>query len=147
LEALFGQGSRLEPSDSAELWSEVSTVAPMLSTAGCCVWRICPTPSAAPGLVRAVRARIPDAEAFYDWGGGLVWLSLPSTADAGAAVVRAAVREAGGHATLVVAPEDVRAEIPVFEPEPAALTALSKRVKESFDPRAILNPGRVREGL
>jgi glycolate oxidase FAD binding subunit len=35
----------------------------------------------------------------------------------------------------------------VFEPQPPALAALSRRVKEAFDPRHILNPGRMVEGL
>ncbi|MGA8398782.1 MAG: FAD-linked oxidase C-terminal domain-containing protein [Stellaceae bacterium] len=34
----------------------------------------------------------------------------------------------------------------MFEPQPGPLAALSRRVKESFDPRHILNPGRMVEG-
>jgi glycolate oxidase FAD binding subunit len=37
----------------------------------------------------------------------------------------------------------VRAAVPVFQPEPPALAALARRVKESFDPANILNPGRM----
>ena len=40
----------------------------------------------------------------------------------------------GGHATLVRAPAAVRAAMDVFAPEEPALHALTKRVKESFDP-------------
>jgi glycolate oxidase FAD binding subunit len=45
------------------------------------------------------------------------------------------------------ASEDVRRATEVFEPQPAPLAALSARVKESFDPRHILNPGRMYEGV
>ena len=31
----------------------------------------------------------------------------------------------------------------VFEPEPAAIAALTKRVRESFDPPSVLNAGRM----
>jgi glycolate oxidase FAD binding subunit len=31
----------------------------------------------------------------------------------------------------------------VFEPQPPPLAALSRRVKESFDPSDIFNPGRI----
>ena len=48
-----------------------------------------------------------------------------------------------GHATLIRAPETVRASVPVFHPPGAALAALSARVKESFDPRGLFNPGRM----
>ena len=60
---------------------------------------------------------------------------------------RAAVAATGGHATLIRAPADVRATVAVFEPQPGALGELSARVKSAFDPNAILNPGRMVEGV
>ena len=39
-----------------------------------------------------------------------------------------------------------RAAIPVFEPQPAPLAALAARLKEQFDPKGILNPGRMVSG-
>ena len=39
--------------------------------------------------------------------------------------------------------EAVRAAVPVFQPQPAALAALASRVKESFDPKRLFNPGRM----
>ena len=42
---------------------------------------------------------------------------------------------------------DLRAQTNVFQPQPPALAALTKRVKESFDPERILNPGRMHAGL
>jgi glycolate oxidase FAD binding subunit len=85
---------------------------------------------------------------FCDWSGGLIWLAPPPAADAGAAAaIRQAVARHGGHATLMRAPDTVRAAIPVFQPQEAALAALSARVKESFDPLRILNPGRMSPSL
>ncbi|MEO1225897.1 MAG: FAD-linked oxidase C-terminal domain-containing protein, partial [Pseudomonadota bacterium] len=57
--------------------------------------------------------------------------------------VRAAVDGVGGHATLIRALEPVRAAVPVFQPEPEPLAALSRRIKDAFDPKGILNPGRM----
>ena len=48
-----------------------------------------------------------------------------------------------GHATLVRGSAALRQAVPVFEPEPPALAALSARIRESFDPRRILNRGRM----
>ena len=85
-------------------------------------------------------ARSVEAEAFYDWGGGLIWLAAPAGSDAAATTIRAAVKAAGGgHATLFRASEVVRAAVAVFEPQPA----IARRVKEAFDPNGVLNPGRM----
>jgi glycolate oxidase FAD binding subunit len=35
----------------------------------------------------------------------------------------------------------------VFEPQPGALGAVAARVKDSFDPKRILNPGRMVAGV
>jgi glycolate oxidase FAD binding subunit len=48
---------------------------------------------------------------------------------------------------LVRAPAALRASIDVFEPQSAGLRALSKRVKDGFDPRGVLNPGRMWAGV
>jgi len=48
---------------------------------------------------------------------------------------------------LIRAPAAIRATVPVFEPQDAALAALTKRVKESFDPNGVLGPGRMYAGL
>jgi glycolate oxidase FAD binding subunit len=48
---------------------------------------------------------------------------------------------------LVRAPAAVRAKVDVFTPEPAALAALTKRVRNSFDPQGVLNAGRMWAGV
>ncbi len=45
------------------------------------------------------------------------------------------------------APEALRAGLDVMPPEPPALAAIARRVKASFDPDGILNPGRMVAGL
>ena len=41
----------------------------------------------------------------------------------------------------------VRAAVDVFEPQEAGLAGLSKRIKEGFDPKGVLNPGRMWAGV
>jgi glycolate oxidase FAD binding subunit len=103
-------------------------------------------PSATPAAMAAI-ARTFDVAGFYDWAGGLIWLAAPADGDGGAAAIRAAIAPIGGHATLIRAPDALRAAVPVFEPEPAALAALTRRVKDSFDPKHVLNPGRMHRGV
>jgi len=52
----------------------------------------------------------------------------------------------GGHATLVRAADEVRRNVDVFHPQPAGIAALSERVRQGFDPRNILNRGRMIRG-
>jgi glycolate dehydrogenase FAD-binding subunit len=110
------------------------------------VWRISTAPARGSELGRALVERA-DAEVLYDWAGGLIWAALPPSDDARASVVRPLVAGSGGHATLIRAPAAVRAAVDVFQPEAPALAALTRRVRESFDPRGILNPGRMWAGL
>jgi len=128
--------------ESLAVWREVRDGAGLGEGGDAHLWKLSVPPSAGPSTVTAIR-RTCDVEAFYDWGGGLVWLAAPP--DSGAAI-RAAL-SAGGHATLVRAPDSVRAATDVFQPLPEPLMALSRRVKESFDPKGILNPGRMYAGL
>ena len=84
---------------------------------------------------------------FYDWAGGLVWIAMPFEDEPNAASIRRAVASVGGHATLIRAPAALRAAADVFEPQTAGLAALSKRVKDGFDPKGVLNPGRMWAGV
>jgi glycolate oxidase FAD binding subunit len=96
--------------------------------------------------VAQIRAEI-DCTAIYDWAGGLIWLSVPPSTDASEVLVRSALTQHGGHATLMRAAPDVRAATAVFQPQAPALAALSTRVKAAFDPEGTLNPGRMYKGV
>jgi glycolate oxidase FAD binding subunit len=41
----------------------------------------------------------------------------------------------------------LRASVGAFAPQPGGLAALSKRVKEGFDPHGVLGPGRMWAGV
>ena len=147
---LLPGGEKLNQQQSVQLWRDIGAVRPLVSDTEACLWRICPTPSASPEIMGKITARFNTADYFYDWGGGLIWASLnldEAGPDGGAGVVRSAVGAAGGHATLIVAPEHLRQTQAVFEPEPAPLAGLTQRIKANFDPRGVLNPGRMQEGL
>jgi len=138
----LGATEELHSQNSLALWRELRDVQPFVDTFDHAVWKISVAPTAGPGVV----AEIAHGDAFYDWGGGLVWLALPSGGDGGAARVRQAVAKVGGHATLVRAPLELRAAA-VFQPQDAAAAALTRRIKDGFDPQGILNPGRMYPGL
>jgi glycolate oxidase FAD binding subunit len=142
----FGPVAILDEAASRALWRSVRQVKPFAGAAARerPLWRISTAPARGHELLAAIT---PAAQMFYDWAGGLIWVAMPFADEPDAAAVRGAVAEIGGHAMLVRAPASVRAALDVFAPEPAGLAALSKRVKESFDPKGVLNPGRMWAGV
>ncbi len=152
LEALakpYGSLGVLEQDQSRAFWRSVRDAAPFAAagpSGARDIWRISTAPARGSELGRAL-AEQGGAEVLYDWAGGLLWAALPPSDDAKAALVRSIVAGSGGHATLIRAPAAVRAAVDVFQPETSALAALTKRVRESFDPRGVLNPGRMWAGI
>ena len=142
----FGAVETITDDESAEIWAALRDVTPFAAGSklgGHAVWRIVCPPTAGDGLGAALR-RETGGEVIYDWGGGLVWAAVPPATDAHAATVRAHSAAAGGHAMLLRAPKEVRAAVDVFQPQAPGVAALSRRLKNSFDPRRILNRGRMR---
>jgi glycolate oxidase FAD binding subunit len=126
--------------ESRAFWRDVRDAVPLNAGMDDVVWRISCAPTDGAAVVARLKAARPAAKAFYDWSGGLIWLALPARDDADHELVRAGL---AGHATLIRAPEKVRATVPVFQPLLPALASLSARVKESFDPKGLFNPGRM----
>jgi glycolate oxidase FAD binding subunit len=146
--APFGAAETWEDAASAAIWHAVRDVEPF-AAAGALgawpVWRIVCPPACGGALGQAL-ARDTGGDVIYDWGGGLIWAALPPKPDAQAALLRARVDAVGGHATLLRAAEQIRRNVDVFHPQQAGLAALGERVRHSFDPKNILNRGRMIRG-
>ncbi len=96
--------------------------------AGDVLWRLAlPSGAPSPGL---------DGLRAIEWGGALRWYTGELDA------VRGAAARLGGHAVLYHAPESLRCREGAFAPLAPAMLALHRRLKNAFDPRRILNPGR-----
>ena len=150
----LGTAGELAHADTRALWREIRDVHPLVSPpdlgSGYEVWRISAPPSEAAAITERISGSLRSL-AFYDWGGGLIWLALGALDDMAAtkraAIVRAAIGDTGGHGTLVRADAETRRTVPVFQPQPDALAGLTRRVKENFDPKGILNAGRMYAGV
>lgn len=143
------ESTALDEDASTAFWRAIRDVSPLAQPSGRAVWRLSVAPSRGAEIGEAI-ARDLDAIWYLDWGGGLVWVAVAERDDGGAAAIRGAIYGTNGrgrgHATLIRGAPALRSAVPVFEPQPPALAALSARVKESFDPRRILNPGRMVDG-
>jgi glycolate oxidase FAD binding subunit len=141
----FGAVEMLQDDASAAVWAEIRDVEPFAASGArglWPVWRIVCPPASGGALGQAL-ARESEGDVIYDWGGGLIWAALPPKPDAQAALVRARVDAAGGHAALIRASDDIRRRVDVFHPQAGGVAALSQRVRHSFDPKIILNRGRM----
>lgn len=97
-----------------------------------CLWRLS-LPQTAPVL------ELPFAQ-LIEWQGAQRWLWAPATA---VAQIRAAAAAVQGHATLFRAGADGAPGVRRFDTESPALQAITKRLREAFDPHGIFNPGRM----
>ncbi|WP_071672658.1 FAD-binding protein [Nioella nitratireducens] len=132
-ELLAGDGEitvETDPVRVAAAWQSVRDVEPFHGRDGD-VWRVSVKPSDGPDI--AARA---GGDVLFDWGGGLVWVLVAPGTD-----LRAQLGDFAGHATLIRAREETRASLPVFQPEPAPVAALTEGLRRQFDPKGILNPG------
>jgi glycolate oxidase FAD binding subunit len=121
-----GDVTVVEGEESARMWRAVRDVAPFAGKPGD-VWRVACLPTAAAEIV--ARA---EAEAIWDWGGGLIWL----LAEPGRGADIAASVAGRGHVTLVRGQGG-----PVFPPEPPEVMALVSGLKAKFDPKGLFNRG------
>ncbi len=142
--AAFGSMVELDDAASHDFWNGMRTLS-FLQGSQDPVWRISTAPTQGARLVASLSKRL-DCRAAYDWSGGLIWLQCTPSADAGATEVRRVVAEIGGHATLIRADTALRASIDVFQPLSPGVAALTAKLKASFDPAGILNPGRMYPG-
>ena len=92
------------------------------------LWRLSVPPATEPLAI--------EGDTLLDWGGAQRWLRSEQPAG----TIRAITGSVGGHATLFRGGDRSNE---VFHPLQAELLALHRRLKMSFDPAGILNPGRM----
>ena len=130
----FAGAAAVDDVTAERFWTDVREARP-LATAET-LWRVQVAPSRAAALARMLERQ--GGQWLADWAGALFWAGAPAGAD-----IRAAAEAGGGHAMLVRGPIALRAVTPVRHPQPAALSALTARVKQAFDPAAVLDPHRL----
>ena len=140
----FGHADKLAGEDSFALWRSVRDAEFVAEPRDRAVWRVSLPPSRAAPFAASLEETA--LAHFLDWGGGLVWVATDASATAAGAIRRAA-KAAKGHATLMRAPDALRAAVEVFEPPSALGLRLSRGLKQSFDPDGVLNFGRMYDGV
>ncbi|MBU6418693.1 MAG: glycolate oxidase subunit GlcE [Proteobacteria bacterium] len=132
--ASHGVPERLNEAEAAPLWAKAREgedlpVEPPL-------WRLSLPPRQALTAIAPLLAL--GGHYVADWAGGLIWLALNGHEDE----IRRQAAAAGGHATLVRAPEEMRARVPALHPQAPGIEALSRRVRRAFDPLGVFETNR-----
>ena len=83
---------------------------------------------------------------FVDWGGNLVWLQLDEINWNSIKEIRSLVKNLGGYLTIIKAEASLKASIDIFTIDEVKYR-ISEKIKKSFDPKRILNPGKMYTGI
>ncbi len=83
---------------------------------------------------------------FVDWCGSLVWLEVSGLTEEKFFSLRKSIVELGGYLTVIKQQDNglyIKENFTVNE----TVLNISKKIKESFDPRKIFNPGKMYKGI
>lgn len=123
-------GQPLVDAEAANFWAALRDQTHAYFNGGS-LWRM-----SVPSHASAIILR---GEQLIEWGGSQRWLKVGDT-DADVDSIRRTVAASGGHATLFRGGDK---GVGVFHPLAPAVAKIHERLKQSFDPAGIFNPGRM----
>ena len=125
--------------ESTAFWRRQRDLSDLASDPEACVWRLLLPATQAARVVAATRG-----EVLYDWGGSQIFIKTSAEgARSVATCLRTLAGEVGGSACLFKAPAALRLDLGTFQPRPKAYQELAERIRASFDPNSVLNPGKL----
>ena len=83
---------------------------------------------------------------YIDWCGSLFWVEVPEKKNMKIKEIKKTTKEFGGYLTIIKTSSEYDYEESIFTIDDVRLI-ISKKIKESFDPKRILNPGKMYRGV
>ena len=83
---------------------------------------------------------------YIDWCGSIFWIEVPAKKNMKIKELKDKSKEYGGYLTIIKTSPDFDYEETIFTVDDVRLM-ISKKIKESFDPKRILNPGKMYRGV
>ncbi len=83
---------------------------------------------------------------YIDWCGSLFWIEVLEKENIQIKEMKETIINLGGYLTIVKKSESLSSDIDLFTINDTRLL-LSQKIKESFDPKKLLNPGKMYRGL
>ena len=87
-----------------------------------------------------------DFKYYIDWCGSLFWIEVLEEENIKIKPMKETIINLGGYLTIVKKSESLSSDIDLFTINDTRLL-LSQKIKESFDPKKLLNPGKMYRGL
>jgi len=115
-----------------KLWNSIGNVS-VFSKTKTSIWRLSVKPTSGPKIMETLLKSGIKAEAQYDWGGGLVYLSVPDNIN-----IRDHLSDIQGHITLVRGNGGGAEAMPI---QSKLIKGIEEGLRKKFDPRNILNVG------
>jgi glycolate oxidase FAD binding subunit len=83
---------------------------------------------------------------YIDWCGSLYWIEVKSKKNMKITEIKKSIKELGGYLTIVKTSADYDYEETIFTVDDTRLL-ISEKIKKSFDPKRVFNPGKMYRGI
>ena len=83
---------------------------------------------------------------FLDWGGSSIWVELEKISLKILREIKDITQRHSGYFTIIKVEDDLKASADIFTIDPIKYK-ISEKIKKSFDPKRIFNPGKMYSGI
>ena len=83
---------------------------------------------------------------FLDWGGSLIWVELEKISLKILREIKDIMQQHSGYFTIIKVEDDLKASADIFTIDPIKYK-ISEKIKKSFDPKRMFNPGKMYSGI
>tara|TARA_B100001057_G_C22841795_1_gene947389 strand:- start:1545 stop:2804 length:1260 start_codon:yes stop_codon:yes gene_type:complete len=135
--------SILDPEQSSLFWEKTQNLS-VFSNTNSNLIRVIVPPSSTFELIQKLKKY--EINYFIDWGGNLIWAELRKLNFKSLKEIGKIIRELEGYFTVIKIEKHLKAQVDIFVSDPIKYK-ISEKIKSSFDPKRILNPGKMYTGI
>ena len=134
--------SILDVHQSVPLWKKINSLELFGNTKNNLLRAVIP-PSKGNELIQKIGNKF---KYYIDWCGSLYWIEVQSNKNSKITEIKKLVIELGGYLTIVKKSNEFDYEETIFTVDETRLL-ISEKIKKSFDPKRIFNPGKMYRGI
>ena len=134
--------SILDVHQSVPLWKKINSLELFENTKNNLLRAVIP-PSKGNELIQKIGNKF---KYYIDWCGSLYWIEMKSNTNSKITEIKKLIIELGGYLTIVKKSKEFDYEETIFTVDETRLL-ISEKIKKSFDPKRIFNPGKMYRGI